>query len=64
MQLTPQEIDAVVAARDLLLRISKPRSEVRQWRPLRTEARALLRRFPAGTRLREILQRPIESEQD
>lgn len=55
MTLTPQQLAAVAATRDFLVRLSKPSEGIRQWRPMRTEARALLRQFP----LEEELERAL-----
>lgn len=51
-----QEVSAVIEARAFLARVCDPRQTPRVSRAVRTEARALLRRYPSEGRLRPVLQ--------
>lgn len=50
-----QQVAAVVATRDFLLRLTNPGAG-RKWGEVRQEARALLRHYPTGERLRPVLE--------
>lgn len=51
-----QQVAAVVATRDFLLRISDPHATRRVPGEIRKEARALLRHFPVADKLRPVLE--------
>jgi hypothetical protein len=51
-----QQVAAVLAARDFLLRLTRPAETLRVPGPVRQEARALLRHYPLEARLRPILE--------
>lgn len=51
-----QQVAAVVATRDFLLRLTRPADTPRVPGPVRQEARSLLRHFPMEDRLRPILE--------
>lgn len=51
-----QQVAAVVATRDFLLRISDPYATRRVPGEIRKEARALLRHFPVADKLRPVLE--------
>ncbi|MEN9859958.1 MAG: hypothetical protein RLZZ515_440 [Cyanobacteriota bacterium] len=54
---TPQQqVSSVIATRDFLLRLTRPKETPRVTRDVRWEARALLRHYPLPERLRPILQ--------
>lgn len=51
-----RQIGAVIASRDFLLRLTKPKETPRVPPSIRREALALLRHFPPGDRLRPVLE--------
>lgn len=51
-----QQVAAVLAARDFLLRLTRPAETLRVPGAVRQEARALLRHYPLEARLRPILE--------
>lgn len=51
-----QQLTAVIATRDFLLRLTKPQETPRVPGDVRGEARALLRHYPLPERLRPILE--------
>lgn len=51
-----QEVSAVIEARAFLARVCDPRQTPRVSRAVRSEARALLRRYPPASRLRPVLE--------
>lgn len=51
-----QQVTAVIATRDFLLRLTKPDATPRVPGDVRGEARALLRHYPLPERLRPILE--------
>ena len=51
-----QQVAAVVATRDFLLRLSDPHATKRVPGEVRKEARALLRHFPPGETLKPVLE--------
>lgn len=51
-----QQVSAVVATRDFLLRLINTKETPRIPREVRREARALLRHFPIADELRPVLQ--------
>lgn len=51
-----QQVSAVVATRDFLLRLTQPQATPRVPGEVRREARALLRHYPPAERLRPVLQ--------
>lgn len=53
---TLQQVAAVVATRDFLLRLSDPHATKRVPGEIRKEARALLRHFPPSESLRPVLE--------
>ena len=53
---TAQQVSAVVATRDFLLRLMDTKETPRIPREVRREARALLRHFPIADELRPVLQ--------
>lgn len=55
-----QQVAAVVATRDFLLRLSDPHATRRVPGEVRKEARALLRHFPPADRLRPLLQEALQ----
>lgn len=55
-----QEVMAVVATRDFLLRLTQPAVTPRVPGEVRREARALLRHFPPAEQLRPVLQQGLE----
>lgn len=57
-----QQVAAVVATRDFLLRLSDPHATKRVPGEVRKEARALLRHFPTAERLRPLLQEALQKE--
>lgn len=54
-----QQISAVVAARDFLLRLTRPSETPRVPGDVRGEARALLRHYPDPATLRPVLERGL-----
>ncbi len=58
-----QQVAAVVATRDFLLRLSDPHATKRVPGEIRKEARALLRHFPIAETLRPILREGLGAEQ-
>lgn len=56
-----QQVAAVVATRDFLLRLSDPRATRRVPGEVRKEARALLRHFPIAETLRPILREGLQA---
>lgn len=59
-----QQVAAVVAARDFLLRLSDPSETRRVPGEIRKEARALLRHFPVADKLRPVLQEGLGEKSD
>ena len=59
-----QQVAAVVATRDFLLRLSDPHATRRVPGEVRKEARALLRHFPPADRLRPLLQEALQKDKD
>lgn len=57
-----QQVAAVVASRDFLLRLSDPHVTKRVPGEVRKEARALLRHFPTAEKLRPLLQEALQRE--
>lgn len=57
-----QQVAAVLAARDFLLRLTRPSDTPRVSGSVRQEARALLRHFPLDERLRPILEAALLPE--
>lgn len=57
-----QQVAAVVASRDFLLRLSDPHATKRVPGEVRKEARALLRHFPTAEKLRPLLQEALQRE--
>lgn len=58
---TPQQqISAVLASRDFLLRLTRPKETPRVPPSIRREALALLRHFPPPERLRPVLEQQTE----
>ena len=51
-----QQVNAMVATRDFLLRLTNPAETRRVPGEIRREARALLRHYPVAERLRPLLQ--------
>jgi hypothetical protein len=58
-----QQVAAVVATRDFLLRLSDPHATKRVPGEVRKEARALLRHFPIAEKLRPVLQEGLQKEE-
>jgi hypothetical protein len=58
-----QQVAAVVATRDFLLRLSDPQATKRVPGEVRKEARALLRHFPIAETLRPILREGLGAEE-
>jgi len=59
-----QQVAAVVATRDFLLRLSDPDATKRVPGEVRKEARALLRHFPIAERLRPVLQEGLQKQEE
>ena len=57
-----QQVSAVVATRDFLLRLVDTKETPRIPREVRREARALLRHYPLPETLRPVLERGLNSE--
>ena len=57
-----QQVAAVVATRDFLLRLVNTKETPRIPREVRREARALLRHYPLPERLRPVLEEGFNSE--
>ena len=55
-----QQVAAVVATRDFLLRLTQPSETYRVPSEVRKEARALLRHYPVADVLRPLLQKGLE----
>lgn len=55
-----QQVAAVVATRDFLLRLSDPHATKRVPGEVRKEARALLRHYPLPERLRPVLEAALQ----
>ncbi len=55
-----QQVTAVVATRDFLLRLIDTKETPRIPREVRREARALLRHYPLPDRLRPVLQKGLD----
>jgi hypothetical protein len=55
-----QQVAAVVATRDFLLRLSDPHATKRVPGEVRKEARALLRHYPLPERLRPVLEAGLQ----
>jgi hypothetical protein len=51
-----QQVNAIVATRDFLLRLTSPAQTRRVPGEIRREARALLRHYPVAERLRPLLE--------
>lgn len=58
-----QQVAAVVATRDFLLRLSDPQATRRVPGEVRKEARALLRHFPIAEKLRPVLQEGLHRQE-
>lgn len=58
-----QQVSAVLASRDFLLRLTRAKETPRVPPGIRREALALLRHFPATERLRPVLERCLEVEE-
>jgi hypothetical protein len=59
-----QQVAAVVATRDFLLRLSDPDATKRVPGEIRKEARALLRHFPIAEKLRPVLQEGLQKQEE
>ncbi len=57
-----QQVSAVVATRDFLLRLINTKETPRIPREVRREARALLRHFPIADELRPVLQEGLATK--
>ena len=57
-----QQVSAVVATRDFLLRLINTKETPRIPREVRREARALLRHYPIAEHLRPVLEEGLNSE--
>ncbi len=57
-----QQVAAVVATRDFLLRLINTKETPRIPREVRREARALLRHFPIADELRPVLEQGLNSK--
>ena len=57
-----QQVSAVVATRDFLLRLINTKETPRIPREVRREARALLRHYPIAEHLRPVLEQGLNSE--
>lgn len=55
-----QQVSAVVATRDFLLRLTQPQATPRVPGEVRREARALLRHYPLAERLRPVLEAGLQ----
>lgn len=55
-----QQVSAVLASRDFLLRLTRPKETPRVPPGIRREALALLRHFPATERLRPVLEQRLQ----
>lgn len=60
---SPQrQISAILASRDFLLRLTRPKETPRVASAVRREALALLRHFPPAERLRPVLEQQLPSQ--
>lgn len=55
-----KKVDAIISARDFLLRLTSPKEEPRIPREVRREAQTLLRHFPPAAELRPILEKEFK----